>query len=34
MQFTQNYKDEEAQKNKQNKISLLIYNNKDKIDMK
>jgi len=34
MQFTQNYKDEEAKKNTQNKISLMIYNNKDKIDMK
>ena len=34
MQFTQNYKDEEEQKNTQNKVSILIYNNKDKIDMK
>ena len=34
MQFTQNYKDEEAKKNTQKKVSLMIYNNKDKIDMK
>ena len=34
MQFTQNYKNEEAQKNTQKKILLMMYNNKDKIDMK
>jgi len=34
VQFTQNYKDEEAQKNTKNKISTLIYNKRDKINMK
>jgi hypothetical protein len=32
IQFTQNYKDEEAQKNTKNKVSLLLYNNRDKIE--
>jgi len=34
VQFTQNYKDQEAQKNTKNKISTLIYNNRDKVSMK
>jgi len=34
VQFTQNYKDQEAQKNTKNKISTLIYNKRDKINMK
>jgi len=34
IRFTQNYKDEEALKNTEEKVLLMIYNNKDKIDMK
>ena len=34
MRFTQNYKNDEAQQNTQKKILLMMYNNKDKIDMK
>ena len=32
--FTKNYQDEEAQKNTKNDIILMLYNNKDKINMK
>ncbi len=33
-QFIHNYKDEEAQRNTKNKITTLIYNNRNKINMK
>jgi len=32
IQFTQNYKDEEAQDNTKSKVSLMLYNNRDKVD--
>jgi hypothetical protein len=34
MQFTQNYKDDEAQKNTQKNVILMMYNNKDKVDIR
>jgi len=32
--FSKNYQDKEAQKNTKNDIMLMIYNNKNKINMK